>query len=73
MRLKLNCKYRYKFKIVSMMGKTVHKSENKKKLLDIPVDIVEILSLQAEKERKSIKALMETILIDAAKAIKNNQ
>lgn len=55
------------------MGKTVHKSENKKKLLDIPVDIVEILSLQAEKERKSIKALMETILIDAAKAIKNNQ
>lgn len=55
------------------MEKTVQKSENKKKLLDIPIDVVATLSAQAERERKSVKALMETILIDAAKAIKNKQ
>lgn len=44
---------------------------NKKKLLDIPMNVIVILTEQAQKERKSVKALMESILIDAAKTIKN--
>lgn len=45
------------------------KSENKKKLLDLPTDVISVLESQAKKERRSVKSLMETILINAAKQI----
>lgn len=55
------------------MSKTlqVSKGGSQKKLLDIPVDIISILSAQAKEERRSVKSLMETILIDAAKKLVN--
>lgn len=50
----------------------MEKIENQKKLLDLPVEVVAVYAAIAEKERKSVKACMESTLIDAAKAIKNN-
>lgn len=49
----------------------MEKIKNQKKLLDIPVDVVAIFAMAAEKERKSVKAFMETTLIDAAKNIQD--
>lgn len=49
----------------------MEKIENQKKLLDLPVEVVAIYAVAAKKERKSVKAYMETTLIDAAKEIKD--
>lgn len=45
---------------------SANKIEKRKKLLDLPEDVISVLSVQAARERKSVKAYMENILISAA-------
>ena len=42
------------------------KIDKRKKLLDLPEDVITVLSVQAAKEGKSAKAFMEGLLISAA-------
>lgn len=49
----------------------MEKTKEKKKLLELPEDVIEILSILANQERKSTKALMESLLIEAARKAKN--
>lgn len=55
------------------MNKTLKEKqiESQRKLLDIPVGIISILAAKAKDERRSVKSLMETIIIDAAQKIEN--
>lgn len=55
------------------MNKTLKEKqiESQRKLLDIPVSIISILAAKAKDERRSVKSLMETIIIDAAQRIEN--
>ncbi len=55
------------------MNKTLKEKqiESQRKLLDIPVSIISILAAKAKDERRSVKSLMETIIIDAAQKIEN--
>ena len=50
------------------MGTTISNTQidKRKKLLDLPEDVITVLSVQAAKEGKSAKAFMEGLLISAA-------
>lgn len=50
------------------MGTTISakKVDKRKKRLDLPEDVITVLSIQAAKEGKSAKAFMESLLISAA-------
>lgn len=50
------------------MGTTISNAQvdKRKKLLDLPEDVITVLSVQAAKEGKSAKAFMESLLISAA-------
>ena len=51
-----------------IMGTTISNTQidKRKKLLDLPEDVITVLSVQAAKEGKSAKAFMEGLLISAA-------
>lgn len=48
---------------------TISQTGKRKKLLDLPEDVITVLSVQAAKEGKSAKAFMESLLISAASEI----
>lgn len=48
-----------------------NKIEKKKKLLDLPEDVILVLSVQAAREGKSAKAYMENLLISAAQDLED--
>lgn len=45
---------------------SVSSSDKKKKIIDLPKDVITILAVQAAKTGKSTKAFMENLLIEAA-------
>lgn len=50
---------------------STNKIEKKKKLLDLPEDVIITLSVQAAREGKSAKAYMEKLLISAAEDLED--
>lgn len=50
---------------------TTNRIEKKKKLLDLPEDVILVLSVQAAREGKSAKAYMENLLISAAQDLED--
>lgn len=46
-------------------------SSKQKKLVDLPVDVISVLSVQAAREGKSVKAYMEKLLIAAAQDLED--
>lgn len=50
---------------------STNRIEKKKKLLDLPEDVITALSVQAAREGKSAKAYMENLLISAAQDLED--
>ena len=55
-----------KWYVNSLRSPIQAKYDKRKKLLDLPEDVITVLSVQAAKEGKSAKAFMEGLLISAA-------
>ena len=50
---------------------STNKIEKRKKLLDLPEDVITVLSVQAAREGKSAKAYMENLLVSAAQNLED--
>lgn len=47
--------------------------EKGKKIIDLPKNVISVLAVEAAKRGKSTKAYMESVLIEAASSINDNE